>query len=248
MKKKSSKSINQSNRNTKKTNSLNHSNGTVKTTNSLNRSNSTAKKMNSSTSFNRNTKNMSSLNQLNNSASNITSLKNSGIPKKSTMPDSRTSTSTTSTRTYTPKNRASVNTTTSLKQRNQKSSRNWGLVFTKLTIQVVLCILFYFAVYIIVTDYAGEAYDFAYQIFGDVCVEPSSDKKVKVTIPENASLKEIASLLADKELIKNEYSFYIRGKLSTNDKRVIMPGTYILYPSDNYEDILNTLTQSDNVE
>lgn len=261
MKKKSSKSINQSNRNTKKTNSLNHSNGTVKTTNSLNRSNSTAKNMNSSTSFNRNTKNMSSLNrsnstvknmnslnQLNNSASNITSLKNSGIPKKSTMPDSRTSTSTTSTRTYTPKNRASVNTTTSLKQRNQKSSRNWGLVFTKLTIQVVLCILFYFAVYIIVTDYAGEAYDFAYQIFGDVCVEPSSDKKVKVTIPENASLKEIASLLADKELIKNEYSFYIRGKLSTNDKRVIMPGTYILYPSDNYEDILNTLTQSDNVE
>lgn len=73
-------------------------------------------------------------------------------------------------------------------------------------------------------------------------------KKVKVTIPKNASLKEVATLLADKELIKNEYSFYIRGKLSTNKKREIIPGTYVLYASDNYEDILNVLTQSDNVE
>ena len=241
MKKKSSKSSTQSNRNTKKTNSLNYSNGTIKSTTSLNRPNSTAKNMNSSTSVNRTAKNMSSLNRSNSTTKNMNSLNQLNN-------NSRTSTSTTSTRTYTSKNRTSVNTTTSLKQRNQKTDRNWGLWFTKLTIQVVLCILFYFAVYMIVTDYAGESYDFAYQIFGDVCVEPSSDKKVKVTIPENASLKEIASLLADKELIKNKYSFYIRSKLSTNDKRVIMPGTYVLYPSDNYEDILNTLTQSDNVE
>ena len=241
MKKKSSKSSTQSNRNTKKTNSLNYSNGTIKSTTSLDRPNSTAKNMNSSTSVNRTAKNTSSLNRPNSTAKNMNSLNQLNN-------NSRTSTSTTSTRTYTSKNRTSVNTTTSLKQRNQKTDRNLGLWFTKLTIQVVLCILFYFAVYMIVTDYAGESYDFAYQIFGDVCVEPSSDKKVKVTIPENASLKEIASLLADKELIKNKYSFYVRSKLSTNDKRVIMPGTYVLYPSDNYEDILNTLTQSDNVE
>lgn len=166
--------------------------------------------------------------------------------KKSTIPNTRTSSS--GTRTYSSQNRSSVNTTSFAKRNIPKSNRNWGLWFTKLTVQAAIGILFYFAIYAIVTDYAGEAYDFAYQIFGDVCVDPSSNKKVKVTIPENASLKEIASLLADKQLIKNEYSFYIRGKLSTNDKRVIVPGTYVLYASDNYEDILNVLTQSDNVE
>lgn len=128
------------------------------------------------------------------------------------------------------------------------TNQNWGLLFAKLILQVALCILFYFAVYAIVIDYAGEAYDFSYQIFGDVSMDPSSDEKVKITIPEGSSLREVASLLAEKELIKNEYSFYIRGKLSTNEKRVILPGTYILHVSDNYEDILNILTKSDNLE
>lgn len=151
-------------------------------------------------------------------------------------------------RTYVSRSRSPVYSNALAGRSKQRTGQYRGLWFTKIIIQTVLCILFYFVVYTIVTDYAKESYDFAYQIFGDVCVEPSSEKKVKVTIPENASLKEVASLLADKELIKNEYSFYIRGKLSTNKKREIIPGTYVLYASDNYEDILNVLTQSDNVE
>lgn len=146
-----------------------------------------------------------------------------------------------------PANRSAPNKTISQKTNRAIPNQNKGLRLSKLAIQVALCILFYFVVYIVVIDYAQEAYDFAYQIFGDVCMEPSSKKKVKVTIPENASLKEVSSLLAEKELVKNEYSFYIRGKLSTNEKRKIIPGTYMLCPSDNYEDIFNVLTQSDNV-
>lgn len=222
MKKKKSKSSNRSKKNVRHKKTSNQKNSNIKSTNSSNRANASINK----TDYQ----------------------KNAMAQSKSPIPDSRTRTSTTRMSPYSSQSRSSVNTKSSVKRNTQKTNQNWGLWFTKLTIQAALCILFYFAIYAIVTDYAGEAYDFAYQIFGDVCVEPSSDKKVKVTIPENASLKEIASLLADKELIKNEYSFYIRGKLSTNDKRVIVPGTYVLYASDNYEDILNVLTQSDNVE
>ncbi|MDE7422933.1 MAG: endolytic transglycosylase MltG [Lachnospiraceae bacterium] len=221
-KKKKSKASNRSKKNVRHTKSSNQKNSNVKSTNSSNRANASINK----TDYQ----------------------KNAMAQSKSPIPDSRTRTSATRISPYSSQSRSSINTKSSVKRNTQKTNQNWGLWFTKLTIQAALCILFYFAIYAIVTDYAGEAYDFAYQIFGDVCVEPSSDKKVKVTIPENASLKEIASLLADKELIKNEYSFYIRGKLSTNDKRVIVPGTYVLYASDNYEDILNVLTQSDNVE
>lgn len=97
--------------------------------------------------------------------------------KKSTMPNSRTRNSLNKERTYTSRNKSSINTNVSARRNNQKTSQNWGLWFTKLTIQIALCILFYFAVYAIVTDYAKESYDFAYQVFGDVCVEPSSEKK-----------------------------------------------------------------------
>lgn len=221
-KKKKSKSSNRSKKNVRHTKSSNQKNSNVKSTNSSNQANASINK----TDYQ----------------------KNAMAQSKSTIPDSKTRTSATRISPYSSQSRSSINTKSSVKRNTQKTNQNWGLWFTKLTIQAALCILFYFAIYAIVTDYAGEAYDFAYQIFGDVCVDPSSNKKVKVTIPENASLKEIASLLADKELIKNEYSFYIRGKISTNDKRVIVPGTYVLYASDNYEDILNVLTQSDNVE
>ena len=144
--------------------------------------------------------------------------------------------------------RTASNTTISQKNTRRRSGQNPGLWFTKLALQAAICVLFYFAVYTIITDYSGQVYDFAYEIFGDVCVDPSSKEKVSVTISEGASLKEISTLLSEKGLIRNEYSFYIRSKLSTNDKRVIIPGTYTLKASDNYEDILNILTQNDNLE
>ena len=183
------------------------------------------KKQNTNTSSqsNSNRRITTNMNRINSNPKNINPQRSSVTQKKTTVSNPKSRISMNEGRTYTSRNNSSRNTTTLAKQNNQ----NWGLWFTKLIIQIALCFLFYFAVYAIITDYAGEAYDFAYQIFGDVCVEPSSEKKVKVTIPKNASLKEVASLLADKELIKNEYSFYIRSKLSTNKKREIIPGTYV---------------------
>lgn len=134
---------------------------------------------------------------------------------------------------------------TATRRKSEPSRQEWKVWLTKLAIQAGFVLLFYFIVYIVITEYAGEAYDFSYQIFGNVSMEDSSDDKVKVTIPEGAALDEVASLLAEKELIKNEYSFYIREKLSTSEKRMILPGTYILHPSDSYEEILNILTQDE---
>lgn len=87
-----------------------------------------------------------------------------------------------------------------------------------------------------------NAYLFSYQIFGKSAVEKEPGTEVLVTIHKGDSTKEIARLLEQKNVIKNEDSFFLRAKLMVNSSDPILPGVYQLNNSMNYGDIIEIIT------
>lgn len=156
-------------------------------------------------------------------------------------------------RKQTPATSKSLNTRPSSK--GSKSKNNYlkqtatvSLRIAQLVLHIALIVLFYVAVIAAFSKVATLAYDFSYPIFGNVAVETSPGTNVEIVIEEEDNLREIAKKLSEKNLIKNEYSFYIRSLLSINERRAIVPGVYTLNTSQDYGTILNILTQSDVIE
>lgn len=129
---------------------------------------------------------------------------------------------------------------------NALTAFDWQIA--KNVIHIFLTVLFYMAVVVMISQIGKQAYDFAYQIFGDVAMDSHSGRDVEMIVTEQEGLRDIAADLKKKGLIKDEKSFYLRSKLSINEKRPIVPGTYVLNTSQNYEEILNILTNTEEVE
>lgn len=110
-------------------------------------------------------------------------------------------------------------------------------------LQITVVIIFYLLVIVGIKSGVETAYEFSYEIFGNVSVEAEPGRNVKVVIGTTDS-KKIAKLLLEKGLIVNEYSFLIREKLSITKSHPIEPGEYVLNTSMNYEEILNVLTNT----
>ena len=70
---------------------------------------------------------------------------------------------------------------------------------------------------------------------------------VSTKTPESDINLDIAKKLEKKKIIENSQSFYIRGTLSTNEDRKIIPGTYKLSSTNNYDEILDILTNNDTI-
>lgn len=113
------------------------------------------------------------------------------------------------------------------------------LTVTKMILHTILNIIFYALVIFLVMKCSTAAFDFAYQIFGDVSVEEEPGRDIKVTIKKGDSTMKIADKLERKRVIANKYSFYIRAKIT---KKIILPGTFVLNNSMNYEQLLDILT------
>lgn len=122
------------------------------------------------------------------------------------------------------------------------------LKIIKNVISSIVTIAFYIGVVTFIFNLGKQAYNFAYPIFGDASVDAAPGRSVKVTISKKDELSNIAADLKEKGVIENKESFYIRGKLSINENRTIEPGTYILNTSENYGEILNILTNAEEVE
>ena len=118
----------------------------------------------------------------------------------------------------------------------------------EMTIRIAFIVLFYLAVIVVISKVGNSAYHFVYPIFGDESVEKAPGRDVKVTITDGESTDSIIYDLVSKNLILDAKSFSIRCKLSLNKKKTIQPGTYTLNTSQNYGEILDQLTNSEEIE
>ncbi len=110
---------------------------------------------------------------------------------------------------------------------------------TSFIFRMLLNILFYLAVIYIITVVSKEAYSFCYQIFGEVSVDQEPGRDIEIQIKTGESSMNIASKLELNKIIVNKYSFYVKAKLMSY---TIMPGTYTLNSSMDYNEIFAIIT------
>ena len=115
------------------------------------------------------------------------------------------------------------------------------------TLQLFLTILFYLAVIATVSKLGNNAYLFAYSILGNAGQNSTENTSIEFVIDENEDLLSISKELERLEIVDNAYSFYIRGKLSTSDQKVIYPGTYAFCKSTDYGEIIDIITHTNTV-
>lgn len=130
-----------------------------------------------------------------------------------------------------------------MESRSQTSKLILGI--SSFVIHVLLNILFYVIVVMLITKYSGVAYDFAYQVFGEVAAAEAGEtvKDVTITIKKGESTMSIASKLEMNRVIDNKYSFYLRAKLFQSN---IKTGKYIVNASMTYGEILDVISNYKN--
>lgn len=120
-----------------------------------------------------------------------------------------------------------------------------NLVFkiTSSLVRTFLNILFYLIVAMLIFKAGTYTYNFAYQIFGSVAVEPEPGRDVEFQIKKGESTMDVANKLEVSKLVVNKYSFYLKTKFKEYN---IMPGTFVLNTSMDYDDILEVITDISN--
>lgn len=108
---------------------------------------------------------------------------------------------------------------------------------------ICLNIIFYVIIISFVIKASQLAYHFTYQVFGSVSVEADPGHDVEFQILKGESTMSIATKLENSSLIIDKYSFYVKTKLKQYN---IMPGTYVLNTSMNYDEILDVITDISN--
>ncbi|WP_167958418.1 endolytic transglycosylase MltG [Anaerosporobacter faecicola] len=119
------------------------------------------------------------------------------------------------------------------------------LGISSFVVHILLNILFYVIVVMLITKYSGVAYDFAYEVFGEVALADADDdvKEVTITINKGESTMSVASKLELNRVINNKYAFYLRAKLFQSN---IKTGRYKVNAAMSYEEILTVISDYDN--
>lgn len=109
---------------------------------------------------------------------------------------------------------------------------------------VLLNIIFYGLVVFGGIQLCHVGYSFAYDTLGDTSAElpPGQDKSF--TITDSQDEYTVAANLAEQNLVKNKYSFYLRMKLQGDGKTSLKPGMYTLNTSMSYGEILNMICRT----
>ncbi len=109
---------------------------------------------------------------------------------------------------------------------------------------VILNIIFYGLAVFGGVQLVHVAYDFAYETLADTSVDLPPGRDEEVTVEASQSEMEVASMLAEENLVSNKYSFYLRMQLQKEQDSALQPGTYTLNSSMNYEEIIQEIMQS----
>lgn len=118
-----------------------------------------------------------------------------------------------------------------------------ALRFLTALIRFTLNIIFYIIVVTAIIKAADYVYHFSYQVFGSVAMEEKPGTDVTVQIFRGETTMNIATKLETKLVVTNKYSFMIKTRLKKYD---IMPGTYVLNTSMDYDEILAIITDASN--
>lgn len=113
------------------------------------------------------------------------------------------------------------------------------LKITSFILRMLLNIIFYVIVIMLITSASKKAYEFCYQVFGQVTASEKPGRDVKVKINKGESTLNVAKKLELNKVIRNKYSFYIKAKLK---KYIIMPGTFVVNTSMTYDEIFAIIT------
>ena len=125
------------------------------------------------------------------------------------------------------------------KQANAKlAMRISGGVF-----RFILNVLFYVIVVMCVISFSKYAYNFAYEVFGDVRVDEEPGREIRIRIISGDSTMSVARKLETNKAIKNSTTFYLRAKL---DKVSIKPGTYVVTSAMSYAEMLDEMSDVNN--
>lgn len=123
---------------------------------------------------------------------------------------------------------------------NKSTNMKITLKITSFILRLLLNITFYTLVAILIINFSKKAFNFTYQLYGPVTVDPK-DKgtSIMVQIKKGESTMEVASKLELVHAIKNKYVFWVKAKLK---KKVILPGTYELSTDMTYDEIMDIIT------
>lgn len=115
-----------------------------------------------------------------------------------------------------------------------------ALRVTNNVLHVMLNVVFYALVVFFIVRASVVGYNFSYQIFGDVSLEKAPGTEKVIEISQGESTMNVASKLERNQLIVDKNSFYLRAKLADE---TIMPGTYTINSSMNYEQIFEVISK-----
>ncbi len=125
----------------------------------------------------------------------------------------------------------------------KSTTGNVVLKITGTILRWMLNILFYVVVVFAIVKAGTFAYNFSFEVFGSVSVEAEPGRDVEFQILKGESTMDIANKLEVSKLIVDKYSFYTKTKLKEYN---IMPGTFILNTSMDYDEILSVITDIKN--
>ena len=109
--------------------------------------------------------------------------------------------------------------------------------------RAVLNILFYIVVITCVITFSKVAYEFTYQVFGNVTVDEAPGKEVRIRIVSGETTMTVARKLEQNKIIVNDTTFFLKAKLG---KITVMPGTYAVNSAMTYDEIFAEISDVEN--
>lgn len=103
---------------------------------------------------------------------------------------------------------------------------------------LILNLIFYAISFALIYYLAGQAYTFAYEVFGSQVVDSAPGKSITIKVNKEDTMQDVAKTLEQQEIIINQVSFVVRAVLT---KKEIHPGTYTVNSSQSYAEILEIL-------
>ncbi|BCN31712.1 MltG/YceG/YrrL family protein [Anaeromicropila herbilytica] len=122
----------------------------------------------------------------------------------------------------------------------QRSKANSFMKFMSFILQLSLNLVFYVVVILLIMMLTTKAYNFSYQVFGNVVVDSKPGHEAQIKVNKGESTLDLAKVLESNRLIADKYSFFVKAKLT---EQAILPGKYILNSSMTYSEILDVITK-----
>lgn len=110
-----------------------------------------------------------------------------------------------------------------------------------ISITVLFCVLVVCGLY----QVGLRCYDFGYRVYTEPAVSPDNGKEVLVQVTEDMGTKDLAALLKEKGLIRDERLFYVQEKLSGFKPQA---GAYKVSTAMNARELMAAMTPTEEEE